>query len=115
MLYSPAAMVVAQTLLVVPLMAAITRQVVGGRGALRRGTAGDALFVVGQRPRCCNDRRHSLVVAVLAGLGRAMSEVGAVMIVGGNIDGAARVMTTAIALPRPARATWRWRSRSAWC
>ncbi len=45
-----------------------------------------------------HDCRHSLVVAVLAGLGRAMSEVGAVMIVGGNIDGATRVMTTAIAL-----------------
>jgi tungstate transport system permease protein len=44
------------------------------------------------------DCRYSLVVAVLAGLGRAMSEVGAVMIVGGNIDGFTRVMTTAIAL-----------------
>ena len=44
------------------------------------------------------DCRHSLLVAVLAGLGRAMSEVGAVMIVGGNIDRATRVMTTAIAL-----------------
>ncbi|MPN62080.1 hypothetical protein SDC9_209826 [bioreactor metagenome] len=44
------------------------------------------------------DCRYSLLVAVLAGLGRAMSEVGAVMIVGGNIDRATRVMTTAIAL-----------------
>jgi tungstate transport system permease protein len=45
-----------------------------------------------------HDCRHSLMVAVLAGLGRAMSEVGAVMIVGGNIDRSTRVMTTAIAL-----------------
>lgn len=45
-----------------------------------------------------HDCRHSLLVAVLAGLGRAMSEVGAVMIVGGNIDRHTRVMTTAIGL-----------------
>lgn len=99
MLYSPAAMVVAQTLLVVPLMAAITRQVVEDVWAryaeelqVMRFSWWDSVTTL------LHDCRHSLVVAVLAGLGRAMSEVGAVMIVGGNIDGATRVMTTAIAL-----------------
>ena len=99
MLYSPAAMVAAQTLLVVPLMAAITRQVVDDvwqRYAeelqVMRFSWWDSVTTL------LHDCRHSLLVAVLAGLGRAMSEVGAVMIVGGNIDGATRVMTTAIAL-----------------
>lgn len=99
LLFSPTAMVLAQVVLVVPLMAAIARQVV--EDAWQRYA--DELHVL----RFCwwhslttllYDCRHSLLVAVLAGLGRAMSEVGAVMIVGGNIDGATRVMTTAIAL-----------------
>lgn len=99
MLYTPSAMIIAQTLLVVPLMAAIARQVVD-----------DAWQRYAEQLRALHfswfhcvttllyDCRHSLLVAVLAGLGRAMSEVGAVMIVGGNIDQATRVMTTAIAL-----------------
>ncbi|MCK2088797.1 ABC transporter permease [Thauera aromatica] len=99
LLYTPAAMVVAQTLLVVPLMAAITRQVV--EDSWQRYA--EELEVMGfswwdSVTTLLHDCRHSLVVALLAGLGRAMSEVGAVMIVGGNIDRATRVMTTAIAL-----------------
>ncbi len=99
LLYTPLAMIVAQTLLVVPLMAAITRQVVedvwqryAEELQLMRFSWWDSVTTL------LYDCRHSLVVAVLAGLGRAMSEVGAVMIVGGNIDRATRVMTTAIAL-----------------
>ncbi|MBS0353149.1 MAG: ABC transporter permease [Proteobacteria bacterium] len=99
LLYSPTAMVVAQSLLVVPLMAAIARQVVEDAWreyeeeltAMRFGWF-DSVRVL------LHDCRHSLLVAVLAGLGRAMSEVGAVMIVGGNIDRSTRTMTTAIAL-----------------
>ncbi len=99
LLYTPAAMVVAQTLLVVPLMAAITRQVV--EDSWQRYA--EELEVLGfswldSVTTLLHDCRHSLVVALLAGLGRAMSEVGAVMIVGGNIDRSTRVMTTAIAL-----------------
>ncbi len=99
LLYTPLAMVIAQTVLVVPLMAAITRQVVedvwqryAEELQLMRFSWWDSVTTL------LYDCRHSLLVAVLAGLGRAMSEVGAVMIVGGNIDRATRVMTTAIAL-----------------
>ena len=99
LLYTPLAMIAAQTLLVVPLMAAIARQVV--EDAWQRYA--EELQVMRFTWWQCvttllHDCRHSLLVAVLAGLGRAMSEVGAVMIVGGNIDRATRVMTTAIAL-----------------
>ena len=99
LLFTPAAMIIAQTVLVLPIIAALTRQSVedawreyeeqlrslgvhGWRGALT------VLW----------DIRFSLLTAVLAGLGRASAEVGAVMIVGGNIDGMTRVMTTTIAL-----------------
>jgi tungstate transport system permease protein len=92
-------MVVAQTILILPIIAALARQAVEDawreyREQLRslgasRWTA--ALTLVW-------DIRFSLLTAVLAGLGRASAEVGAVMIVGGNIDGVTRVMTTTIAL-----------------
>jgi tungstate transport system permease protein len=99
LLFSPTAMVLAQIVLVVPLMAAIARQVV--EDAWQRYA--EELRVMRfnwwhSLTTLLYDCRHSLLVAVLAGLGRAMSEVGAVMIVGGNIDGVTRVMTTAIAL-----------------
>lgn len=99
LLFSPTAMVIAQTILVIPLMAAIARQVV--EDAWQRYA--EELRVMRfswwhSLTTLLYDCRHSLLVAVLAGLGRAMSEVGAVMIVGGNIDGVTRVMTTAIAL-----------------
>jgi tungstate transport system permease protein len=99
LLFTPPAMVIAQTILILPIIAALCRQAVedawieyeeqlrslGARGA------GAALTLVW-------DIRFSLLTAVLAGLGRASAEVGAVMIVGGNIDGVTRVMTTTIAL-----------------
>lgn len=99
MLYTPSAMIVAQTLLVVPLMAAIARQVIDDAWQ-RYAEQFRALHFswLDSVSTLLYDCRHSLLVAVLAGLGRAMSEVGAVMIVGGNIDNATRVMTTAIAL-----------------
>jgi len=99
LLYTPQAMVIAQVVLVVPLMAAIARQTVEDAwrtyeeelNALRFSWWGTVKVLL-------HDCRFSLMVAVLAGLGRAMSEVGAVMIVGGNIDRFTRVMTTTIAL-----------------
>ena len=99
LLYTPSAMVIAQVVLVVPLMAAIARQVI--EDAWRQYEDELAALRFGWWDSVCvllHDCRFSLIIAVLAGLGRAMSEVGAVMIVGGNIDRATRVMTTAIAL-----------------
>jgi tungstate transport system permease protein len=98
-LFSFQAMVVAQTVLVLPVATALTRQVVEdadrahgeqlqslGAGRLLRGVL------------LAWDERYALLTVVLATFGRAISEVGAVMVVGGNIDGFTRVMTTAIAL-----------------
>ncbi len=99
LLFSPAAMIVAQSLLVVPLIAAVTRQIV--EDAWKEYAPELSLIGISRRQAVAlllTDCRFSLSVATLAGLGRAMSEVGAVMIVGGNIDGYTRVMTTAIAL-----------------
>jgi tungstate transport system permease protein len=99
LLYTPGAMVFAQTLLVIPLMAAIARQVVEDAWQRYAEELKVMRFTWWQSvTTLLYDCRHSLTVALLAGLGRAMSEVGAVMIVGGNIDRATRVMTTAIAL-----------------
>ena len=99
LLFSPIAMIIAQTLLVMPLIAALTKQVVED---VWRDYATE-LRAFGYTPwqsmlTLLHDCRHSLIVAVLAGLGRAISEVGAVMIIGGNIKGFTRVMSTAIAL-----------------
>ena len=99
LLFTPQAMVIAQTILILPIIAALTRQAVEDawreyEEQLRSlGAQGirAALTLVW-------DIRFSLLTAVLAGLGRASAEVGAVMIVGGNIDGVTRVMTTTIAL-----------------
>jgi tungstate transport system permease protein len=98
-LFTPAAMVVAQTILILPIAAALCRQAVEDawkeyEEQLR------SLGVDGLRAAATVlwDIRFSLLTAVLAGLGRASAEVGAVMIVGGNIDGVTRVMTTTIAL-----------------
>jgi tungstate transport system permease protein len=99
LLYTPAAMIAAQVILVTPIVAALTRQAVADLnaeydeylrsiGASRIETVGTLLW----------DARFSLVTAALAGFGRASAEVGAVMIVGGNIAHVTRVMTTAIAL-----------------
>jgi len=99
LLFTPSAMVIAQTLLTAPLIAALTRQIVEDAW---RGYAIELRLMRYSRWHSMSlllyDCRYSLLVAVLAGLGRAMSEVGAVMIVGGNIYGFTRVMTTTIAL-----------------
>lgn len=98
-LFTPAAMVVAQTILIAPIVAALSRQVIEDAWEEYR----ELLRSLGARlPTAAVtllwDTRFSLVTIVLAGFGRAAAEVGAVMIVGGNIDGVTRVMTTAIAL-----------------
>jgi len=99
LLFTPSAMVVAQAVLILPIIAALARQAIEDAwreyeeqlrslGANRMGAALTLLW----------DTRFSLLTAILAGFGRAAAEVGAVMIVGGNIDGVTRVMTTSIAL-----------------
>jgi tungstate transport system permease protein len=99
LLFSPTAMIIAQCLLVTPIVAALSRQVVEDlwqeyREQLRSLGAGPARAI----PTLLWDGRATLVTVVLAGFGRASAEVGAVMIVGGNIDHVTRVMTTSIAL-----------------
>ena len=99
LLFTPAAMVLAQTVLILPIIAALSRQAV--EDAWREYAEQlRSLGVHGMRAALTVlwDLRFSLMTTVLAGLGRAAAEVGAVMIVGGNIDGVTRVMTTAIAL-----------------
>src|ERR1700692_455806 len=98
-LFTPTAMVVAQTILIMPIIAAPTRQTVEDLWAEYRDelTAMD-VGPVGRMTTLLWDARFSLVTALLAGFGRAAAEVGAVMIVGGNIDGFTRTMTTAVAL-----------------
>jgi tungstate transport system permease protein len=99
LLFTPQAMVIAQTVLVLPIIAALSRQSV--EDAWREYEEQlRSLGVEGLRAALTVlwDIRFSLLTAVLAGLGRASAEVGAVMIVGGNIDGVTRVMTTTIAL-----------------
>ena len=99
LLYTPAAMIIAQTILVTPIIAALAQQVIHdlnreydemlrSMGASRSNRMMTLIW----------DARFALVTAALAGTGRALAEVGAVMIVGGNIDHVTRVMTTAIAL-----------------
>ena len=98
-LFTPTAMVIAQTILVLPVIAALTRQLVGD--SLRDG--GDQLRSMGARPIACAllmlvHDRWAVLTILIAAFGRAIAEVGAVMIVGGNIAGVTRVMTTTIAL-----------------
>lgn len=99
LLFTPTAMVIAQVVLVTPIVAALARQVVEDLWV----EYAEELRSLGAGPgRALRtllwDSRFTLVTAVLAGFGRATAEVGAVMIVGGNIDHVTRVMTTAIAL-----------------
>jgi tungstate transport system permease protein len=99
LLFTPQAMVIAQTVLVAPIIAALTRQTIEDLwveycdelAAMNVGPARRVATLVW-------DARFSLVTALLAGFGRAAAEVGAIIIVGGNIDGFTRTMTTAIAL-----------------
>lgn len=99
LLYTPTAMIIAQTILIAPIITALSRQVLEDLnaeyaetfrsfGLTRRQMTGALLW----------DGRFALITVGLAGFGRAIAEVGAVMIVGGNIDHLTRVMTTAIAL-----------------
>jgi tungstate transport system permease protein len=99
LLYTPQAMIIAQVILVTPIVAALTRQACEDlleeyRDQLRSLGASSAEVVT----TLLWDGRYRLITAVLAGFGRAIAEVGAVMIVGGNIDHVTRTMTTAIAL-----------------
>lgn len=99
LLFTPTAMVIVQTLLVFPIIAALSRQIIEDLWEEYR----EQLQSLGSSrlraiPTLLWDARFSLITAVLAGFGRASAEVGAVLIVGGNIEGVTRVMTTAIAL-----------------
>jgi tungstate transport system permease protein len=99
LLFTPQAMVIAQTILVAPIIAALTRQTIEDlwveyRDELAAMNVGPAVRVM----TLIWDARFSLVTALLAGFGRAAAEVGAIIIVGGNIEGFTRTMTTAIAL-----------------
>ena len=99
LLYSPAAMIIAQTVLVTPILAALGRQTIEDL----RQEYDEQLRALGVGPlravpTLLWDGRFSLLTACLAGFGRAIAEVGAVIIVGGNINHVTRVMTTAIAL-----------------
>jgi tungstate transport system permease protein len=98
-LFTPQAMIIAQTILIAPIIAALARQTIEDLWleyrdelqAMNVGTLGSVATLLW-------DGRFSLLTALLAGFGRAAAEVGAVIIVGGNIDGFTRTMTTAIAL-----------------
>ncbi len=99
LLYTPTAMIIAQVVLVTPIIAALTRTAIAGLlsehgETLRamRATRAQTIFTL------LTEARPALVTAALAGIGRAIAEVGAVMIVGGNINHVTRVMTTSIAL-----------------
>ena len=99
LLFTPAAMITAQTILILPIVASLTRQVVEdlwSEYAEQLRSLGSS--VARAVPTLLWDARYSLVTTLLAGFGRASAEVGAVLIVGGNIAGHTRTMTTAIAL-----------------
>jgi tungstate transport system permease protein len=99
LLFTPQAMIIAQTILIAPIIAALARQTIEDLWVEYRDEL--AAMDVGLSGRIATllwDARFSLVTALLAGFGRAAAEVGAVIIVGGNIDGFTRTMTTAIAL-----------------
>ncbi len=98
-LFSPKAMIIAQALLVLPIIAALTRQTIEDLWAeYRDELTAMRVSAFGRVTTLLWDARFSLVTTVLAGFGRATAEVGTVMIVGGNIQGFTRTMTTAIAL-----------------
>jgi tungstate transport system permease protein len=99
LLFTPTAMIIAQVILITPIIAALTRQVVHELWTEYQ----EQLLSLGcgpfrSIPTLLWDGRFSLITSILAGFGRASAEVGAVMIVGGNIDHVTRTMTTAIAL-----------------
>jgi tungstate transport system permease protein len=99
LLFTPAAMILAETVLALPLIAGVTTAAVTGVDPAIR----EAAVIDGASPRhvgliLLREAQFGVIVAVVAGFGRAVSEVGAVMMVGGDIEGFTRVMTTAIVL-----------------
>ena len=99
LLYTPWAMIIAQMLLVTPIIAALTRSAIETLHAeYDEALRSLGLGPLGAVPTLLWDARYALMTALLAGFGRAIAEVGAVMIVGGNINHVTRVMTTSIAL-----------------
>jgi len=99
LLFTPRAMVIAQTILVAPVIAALARQTIEDLWVEYRDEL--SAMAIGPAQRVATllwDARFSLLTALLAGFGRAAAEVGAIIIVGGNIEGFTRTMTTAIAL-----------------
>jgi len=98
-LFTPGAMVIAQVVLVLPILAALSRQKVEELlGEYREQFISLGMSRSRMMPTLLWDARFALLTVLLAGFGRASAEVGAVMMVGGNIDGVTRVMTTAIVL-----------------
>lgn len=98
-LFTPGAMVIAQVVLVLPILAALSRQKVEEMlGEYREQFVSLGMSRARMMPTLLWDARFALLTVLLAGFGRASAEVGAVMMVGGNIDGVTRVMTTAIVL-----------------
>lgn len=98
-LFTPQAMVIAQTILVAPIIAALSRQTIEDLWAEYRDEL--TAMNIGPLARVATlvwDARFSLVTTLLAGFGRAAAEVGSIIVVGGNIEGYTRTMTTAIAL-----------------
>lgn len=99
LLYTPTAMIIAQTILIAPIVAALSRQVIEDlNGEYSEHFRSLCLTRMQTMQALIWDARYSLLTVGLAGFGRAVAEVGAVIIVGGNIDHLTRVMTTAIAL-----------------
>ena len=99
LIYTPTAMIIAQTLLILPIITALVRQTIDDLWRLYK----DQLLSLGSTTMAAIrtllwEARFSLITAVLAGFGRGIAEVGAVLIVGGNINHSTRVMTTTIAL-----------------
>lgn len=99
LLYTPTAMIIAQSILITPIIIALTRETLSGLHIQYH----DQLSLLGVSTRqrwltLLREGRHGLLTAMLAGFGRAIAEVGAVIIVGGNINHVTRVMTTTIAL-----------------
>ena len=99
LLYTPTAMVLAQTILALPIVASLAHAAIVGVDPVIR----QAAITLGATPRqqavaVIKEARYGIIAGVMAGLGRAIAEVGAVIIVGGNIAGYTRVMTTTIAL-----------------
>ncbi|MGH1487637.1 MAG: ABC transporter permease [Cellvibrionaceae bacterium] len=99
LLYTPTAMIIAQTLLITPIVIALSLQLFHGHWERLQ----EQLYMLGFKPHHCfriliRESKAGLITVVLAAFGRAIAEIGAVMIVGGNIEHHTRVMTTAIAM-----------------